>query len=150
MEPDIMDIESRVDANQRLSSFGAVTGAIMLALQHIAIEAHWPEWLQLSTILVSASGWLIYLWALRQNKRMFATPEGLAFKEQIEGDELLQSLSKEAFVWGFAGMLLMQVVLILTWTMFEPHFLTIPVAATSTIAAGVSAAVLRHQTLWNR
>lgn len=147
MTADQNGIEQRVDANQRLISFGAVTGSIMLALQHIVIEAHGPDWLALATILTSAAAWMVFLFAVRGNQKLFKTTEGMAYRRQVEGDELLQRIQKLAFSWGFGGMLMVQVILILVYSFFDPHFLSIPVAATSTMAAGIGAAVLRYQTL---
>lgn len=150
MESSVSPIESRVDANQRLVSFSAVTGSFLLALQHVVEGAHGPGWLRLSVTLGSAGAWLLFILALFQNQKLFRSPEGLAFKAQLLGDEMLQGIQKEAFTWGFAGMLVMQVVFILVYSFFEPHFLSIPVAATSTMAAGICTAVLRYQTLWSR
>lgn len=145
-----LDIEARVDANQRLVSFGAVTGSFMLALQHITMEAHAPNWLHLMATLTSAGGWMVFLYAAYQNRKLFMTEEGLAYRRQIEGDERLMTIRNQAFMWGFGGMLLLQVLIILLWSFLEPHFLSIPVATTSTMAAGIATAVLRYQTLSNK
>lgn len=150
MESSSSPIETRVDANQRLVSFSAVTGSFLLALQHVVVESHGPNWLRIPVTLGSAGAWILFLYALWQNQRLFKTPAGEAFKAQLLGDELLQGIQKEAFAWGFAGMLLMQVVFIIAFSFFEPHFLTIPVAATSTMAAGICTAVLRYQNQWSR
>ena len=146
----ISRIELRVDANQRKVSFGAATGSAMLAIQHIVQEAHGPDWLIVGTAVTSAAAWIFFLIAIRQNQQLFKTPEGLAYRKQLEGDEMLQRIQKEAFAWGFGGMLALQVVMILLLSFLEPHFLSIPVATTSTMAAGVVAAVLRYQILLTR
>ena len=143
-------IESRVDANQRLVSFSAVTGSFLLALQHIAEGAHWNPWFSIPITVAVVASWLLFLVALRQNQKLFLSEQGKAFKAQLLGDERLQGIQKEAFTWGFAGMLLMQVVFILLYSFFEPHFLSIPVAATSTMAAGICTAVLRYQNRWSQ
>lgn len=150
MESPLSLIETRVDANQRLVSFSAVTGSFLLALQHLVESAHGPTWLRIPVTLGAVGAWLLFLYALRQNQKLFRSPEGEAFKAQLLGDELLQGIQKEAFAWGFGGMLLTQVVFILVYTLFEPHFLSIPVAATSTMAAGICTAVLRYQNRWSR
>ena len=142
-----LDIESRVDANQRLVSFGAVTGSLMLALQHITIEAHAPSWLNVLVTLASSAGWIVFLYAAYKNRKLFMTAEGLEYKKQIEGDERLMTIRNQAFMWGFGAMLVIQVVMILAWTFFELHFLTIPVSTTATMAAGITSAVLRFQIL---
>ncbi len=143
-------IEQRVDANQRLVAFSAATGSILLAIQHIVIEAHGPEWLSVSSSMASAAAWLLFLVAMFKNQRIFKTEDGKAYRAQLEGDEILQRIQKEAFTWGFAVMLMIQVVMILTFSFFDPHFLSIPVAATSTMAGGIGIAVLRYQILWSR
>lgn len=146
----VSNLESKVDANQRQYSFGAAAGSALLALQHIVQEAHGPEWMVAVTALSSAAAWMVFLFAMLGNQKLFKSPEGLAYRKQLEGDEILQRIQKEAFAWGFGGMLTVQVVMILLFSFFEPHFLTIPVAATSTMAAGIVTAVLRYQTLWSR
>jgi len=143
-------LELSVDANQRLISFGAAAGSALLAIQHIGQEAHGPDWMVAATALTSAAAWIVFLVALRRNQRLFKRPEGLAYRKQLEGDEMLQRIQKEAFTWGFGGMLATQVVMILLFSFLDPHFLTIPVAATGTMAAGIVTAVLRYQTLWSR
>jgi hypothetical protein len=146
-------LEDRVDAYQRLIAWGAVVGSIMLALQHILIEAHFKGGLPTAVILASTAGWMVFLYATWQTRRLLASPEGTAYAAQISGDERLLSFRTEAFTYGFAAMLIVQVLLIVLWTGFGEsvdHILSIPVAATVTMAAGISAAVLRYQNRSNK
>ena len=146
--PSESSIEDSVDSNQRMGAFGAVLGSILLALQHILIEAHVFGWLPAAVIIASVVGWMIFLFAVWRNQRLLNTQKGKAYASQIKGDERLMSIRTEAFTYGFVAMLIVQVVLIVLWTGFGAtvdHILSIPVAATVTMAAGISAAVIRYQ-----
>ena len=141
-------LESRVDANQRLISIGAVTGSVMLALQHILIEAHVRGTVPKLVIVASAGGWLLFLYAFWQNRRLFKSEQGKVFAAQLTGDERLMSIRNEAFTFGFAAMIMIQVGLIILWSGSSDavqHVLSIPVSTTVTMATGITAAVLRYQ-----
>lgn len=150
-EPD--DAESRSETNQRLTAFGATVGAIALALQHIIIEVHLHGWPSIALTITSLLGWTAFGVGVLRNRKLRKTPEGKAFFEQARKDERLIAMRAQAFTFGFALMLGVQIVLLVLWTVFghtDAGLLSIPVAASSTVAAGVTGAVVRYQTLTNR
>lgn len=150
-EPD--DAESRSETNQRLTAFGATVGAIALALQHIIIEVHLHGWPSIALTITSLLGWTAFGVGVLRNRKLRKTPEGKAFFEQARKDERLIAMRAQAFTFGFAFMLGVQIVLLVLWTVFghtDAGLLSIPVAASSTVAAGVTGAVVRYQTLTSR
>lgn len=150
-EPD--DAESRNETNQRLMAFGATVGAIALALQHIIIEVHLHGWPSIALTITSLLGWTAFGVGVLRNRKLRKTPEGKAFFEQARKDERLIAMRAQAFTFGFAFMLGVQIVLLVLWTVFghtDAGLLSIPVAASSTVAAGVTGAVVRYQTLTSR
>jgi len=150
-EPD--DAESRSELNQRLTAYGATVGAIALAMQHIFIEVHLHGWPSMTLTVTSLLGWAALGIGVARNRKLGKTPEGKAFFEQARKDERLIAMRAQAFTFGFAFMLGVQVVLLVLWTLFghiDSGVLSIPIAASSTIAAGVTGAVLRYQTLASR
>ena len=150
-EPD--DAESRCEINQRLTWFGATVGSVALAMQHIFIEVHLHGWPSIALTVTSLLGWSAFGVGVVRNRRLAKTAEGKAFFEQARKDERLIAMRAQAFTFGFAFMLGVQVLLLILWTLFghtDTGLLSIPVAASSTMAAGVTGAVLRYQTLTNR
>ena len=146
-------LENSIDKNQRLISFSAVIGAVFLAVQHILIEAHAVRWLSIGASLLAATGWMIYLYAFFKAKSLLSSDEGKVLAEQMAGDERLLAIRAESFTWGFAAMIGFQVVLLVAYMMLQgvdTHVMSIPVAATSTIAAGVTGATLRQLNLSKR
>ena len=138
------------DQNQRLISYGAIVGSVMLALQHVAIGAHFHGWPQMVVTVLSLLGWGVFAFGMYRSVRLKQTPEGKSFAEGIAHDERLLSIRSKSFASGFFAMLAMQVVLIVLAVVFGPEYpdwLSVVVAAPATIAAGVTGSVLRFQTL---
>jgi len=147
------DAESRAESNQRLIMYGAVVGSVALALQHIVVEAHFRGWPTIAVTLTSLAGWVIFGFGIFRNKRLNKTREGRDFFRQVRTDERLTSIQSQAFSFGFWSMLAVQVILLLLWVAFghlDTGLLSIPVAASSTIAAGTTGAVIRYQILTSR
>jgi len=150
---ELNDAESRCEANQRLTAFGAAVGSIALALQHILIEVHLQGWPVVAITLTSLLGWIVFGIGVLRNRRLGKTPDGKLFFEQARKDERLVTMRARAFTFGFTVMLALQVVLIVLYVAFghtDTGLLSVPVAASSTIATGVTGAVLRYQILTNR
>ncbi len=151
--PDSNDIELLSERNQRLIAYGAVLGSVMLAIQHIMIAAHFHGWHTVTTSIVSIIGWAVFGLGLFLNVRLKRTPEGRAFTEHAAHDERIIIIRSQSFAFGFAAMMLFQVLLIVLSVVFghlETELLSVPVVAPATIAAGVTGAVLRFQILSNR
>ncbi len=150
---DVDRAESRADSNQRLIMYGAVVGSVALALQHIVVEAHLHGWPIIAVTLTSLVGWAVFAIGIFRNKRLDKTPGGREFFRQVRTDERLIAIQSQAFSFGFWSMLAVQVILLLLWVFFghlDTGLLSIPVAASSTIAAGTTGAVIRYQILINR
>jgi hypothetical protein len=147
---DANDAESQYESNQRLTAFGAALGAIGMALQNLTAELLPHSWPLVSIALTVQIGWVVFAVGVLRNRKLGRTREGRAFIEQARTDERLVRLRAEAFMAGFGVMLGLQVFMILLATVGGDvlmEVLTIPVATSATIAAGVSGAVLRYQTL---
>ena len=150
---DLADAESRCDTNQLLTSFGAIVGSVAMAGQNIFTEMHFHGWLVFAITMTSLGGWLVFGMGALRNRRLGQTPEGKAFFEIVRSDELYGAHRSQALAVGFAAMLGVQVILLVLWAMFSQTgfgLLTISVAASSTIAAGVAGSVIRYQILTNR
>lgn len=150
---EIDDAEARYELNQRLIATGAIIGSVALAGQHIFTEVHLHGWPTLVITITSLFGWAAFGLGIFRNHQLGKTQEGKAFLAQARTDERLSTMRSQAFTYGFATMLGTQVVLLLLWTVLgqaDGGWLSIPVAASSTIAAGVAGAVLRYQFLTNQ
>jgi len=145
--------EDQSDLNQKYMAFGATIGSVALALQHIALEGHFPEAVAFVFSIVSVFGWIMFGVGIFRNYKLNKSAEGRAFFVRAKSDERLVSIKSRSFMFGFGTMMAVQVLLMILYVAGGPdgiHFLTIPVAATSTIAAGVTGAVLRNLSLINR
>ena len=150
---DSNDVELLSERNQRLIAFGAVLGSLMLAAQHVLIAAHFHGWYSVAASTVSIIGWAVFGLGMFLNVRLKRTPAGRAFSEHASHDERIIIIRSQSFAFGFAAMMLFQVLLIVLSVVFghlETELLSVPVVAPATIAAGVTGAALRFQILSNR
>ena len=145
-------LEEKAELNQKLVAIGATAGSVGLALQHIVMEAHLAPALSLSMTLTAVIGWAIFAVGIVRARNLGRTEAGSEYLETLRADERLAAIRARAFIFGFGAMMGVQVVMLVLWTLTsgDLHFLTIPVAASSTIAAGVTGAVLRNLILTDR
>ncbi len=151
--PDSNDAELISERNQRLIAIGAVLGSLMLAAQHVLIASHVHGWITSAVSVTSLVGWVLFGIGMILNVRLKRTPEGRAFSEHAARDERIIAIRAKSFAFGFAAMMLFQVVLIVLSVVLghlETELLSVPVVAPATVAVGVIGAVLRFQILSNR
>jgi len=143
------ELESTYDRGQQMVGVGAVGGSVGLALQNIASELAWSAPVIFTIMAVTTVGWLVFLRGVMMVRSIGRAPGGTDFLNTVTSDERLLTIRAKAYSGGFFAMILLQVIFTIAWVLAGDvvSWLTIGTAASITVAAGVSASVLRFQSL---
>ena len=146
-------VEQKMDALQAQLSLGAIIGSVALAAQHMVESVHAARWITLTVALISLGGWLLFGVSLLRMRRLGLSPAGKIYNANAVRDERMKMVRLESFTFGFAAVLIFQVLVVVAWVFaHDVHggLLSVPVVAPTTIAVGVTASLIRFQILSKR